>query len=280
MTSSYWAVDERRDIAALKITASALPLLPLSNPNQIKSGEPLILISHAAALPWSVSTGVVAAYRLADEVPGAGQGFRLIQFTAAASPGSSGGLLIDGQGRALGIVTGTLMAGQNLNFGVPIESVLGLADTLTAPRRFGNGVALKPFVPTPPKPVEARRDEAVAASTDASEILRKFKTLCVRTHTMNFDAAQVKTALVRTKGFSELGMVLVDDPNIADITLEISFTLPWDYPFEIRHRQTTVTLLTGKGNGPFSAPAGAASVAREAVKLLTPYRKGSNAAKK
>ena len=52
----------------------------------------------------------------------------------------------------------------------------------------------------------------------------------------------------------------------------LSYTFAWDYPFTVKHQNTSVVLLTGKGVGPFSGPAGAASVATELVKALKPYR--------
>ena len=47
-------VDARRDIAALKISAVGL-------------------IGSSSELPWSVATGTLAAYRMADELPGGGK---------------------------------------------------------------------------------------------------------------------------------------------------------------------------------------------------------------
>ena len=77
---------------------------------------------------------------MADEVPGAGSGYRLIQVTAPASPGSSGGVLVDERARALGIMTGSLSRGQNLNFAVPVDSVAGLA-TATGGTAFASGAS-------------------------------------------------------------------------------------------------------------------------------------------
>ena len=67
-------VDARRDVAAIRISASGLPVLPVAPANQVKPGEVVFLISQAAALPWAVSSGSLSAYRMADEVPGAGSG--------------------------------------------------------------------------------------------------------------------------------------------------------------------------------------------------------------
>ena len=114
------AADERRDIAALRIPASALPAISVAELAKARPGAKAYVIGHPLALPWSASEGVVSAVRMADEVPGAGQGYRIIQFTAPASPGSSGGVLLDEQGGAWGIVVAQLPAGQNVNF--PFQS--------------------------------------------------------------------------------------------------------------------------------------------------------------
>src|SRR5438552_3300361 len=121
------ATDERRDVAALRIPATGLPVLPTANSAEVRGGSPVYAVSNGAGLPWTASSGVLSATRLAEEVPGAGSGYRLLQFTASLSPGSSGGVLVDAQARALGIVVGFITPGQNVNFAVPVDSVAGLA---------------------------------------------------------------------------------------------------------------------------------------------------------
>jgi len=81
---------------------------------------------------------------MADDVPGAGSGYRILQFTAPLSPGSSGGVLVDAEARILGIVMGSLSVGQNINFAVPIESVAGLANA-SGGTRFDSGGRLQSF---------------------------------------------------------------------------------------------------------------------------------------
>jgi serine protease Do len=118
--------------AAIRIAASRLPVLPWADLAMVNAGDPVTVIANPAGLPWSVSSGVVSATRLADEVPGAGKGYRLLQFTASSSPGSSGGVVLDSRGAALALVVGELPKGQNLNFAVPFDGVLGLADAAPA----------------------------------------------------------------------------------------------------------------------------------------------------
>jgi hypothetical protein len=133
--------DRRRDVAALRIPVSGLPALPVTRLEEVKPGAAVYVVSNPSALSWTASSGILSAVRPADEVPGAGFGFRLIQFTAPVSPGSSGGVLVDSQGRALGIIVGS-ERGQNLNFAVPMENVLGLAEG-TSRTAFSSGMGLQ-----------------------------------------------------------------------------------------------------------------------------------------
>lgn len=283
-------VDQRRDVAAIKVTAVALPLLALAASAQAKAGETISVVSHPAALPWSASTGVISAFRMADEVPGAGSGYRLIQFTAPSSSGSSGGVVIDNHGSALGLIVGTLTGGQNLNFAVPIDSVVGLADT--APRKsFASGSDLNApanvVPPTPPFPPAIRRNEVtsgatpdepeksdlLSASKDRDFILRNFKTVYVDAQgAQYFGSDQLKAALGRNKDFEKLNIRIVDDRKVADTVLVVGYTFAWDFPFELKHQNTSIVLLSGKGVGPFSGIIGAADVANEFAKLAKPYR--------
>ncbi|OLB88171.1 MAG: hypothetical protein AUI12_05380 [Acidobacteria bacterium 13_2_20CM_2_57_6] len=136
------ASDERRDVAALRIAATGLPVLPVGNSTNAASGAAVFVVSNAVGLPWTASSGILSATRMAEDVPGAGSGYRILQFTAPLSPGSSGGVLVDAEARILGIVVGSLSVGQNINFAVPIESVAGLANA-SGGTRFDSGGRLQ-----------------------------------------------------------------------------------------------------------------------------------------
>lgn len=88
--------DPRRDIAVLRIRALNLQHLELADSDQIAVGQPVWAVGNPRGLQNSVSSGIVSAWRDASSIPGAGQGFRLIQTTAPISPGSSGGPLLAG----------------------------------------------------------------------------------------------------------------------------------------------------------------------------------------
>lgn len=119
------------------------------------------------------------------------------------------------------------------------------------------------------------QSELLKNSKDQDFILRNFKTMYVATKGIDFfDAAQMKAALKANPEFQKLNIRIVDDRNVADTVLIVSYTFAWDYPFELRHQNTTTVLLAGKGEGPFSGPLGAADVARVFVDLAKPWRTG------
>src|SRR5260370_1055208 len=101
------ASDERRDVAALRIPAGGLPVLPIGNCANAASGATVFVVSNAVGLPWTASSGILSATRTADDVPGAGSGYRILQFTAPLAPGSSGSVLVDAEARILAIVVGS-----------------------------------------------------------------------------------------------------------------------------------------------------------------------------
>jgi hypothetical protein len=117
------------------------------------------------------------------------------------------------------------------------------------------------------------QSERLKNSHDRDYILRNFQTMYVDARGAEFFGSdQMKAALGRNQNFARLNIRMVDDPRVADVVLVVSYTFAWDYPFTLRHQNTTVVLLAGKGEGPFSGPLGAASVASRFVKLMKPYR--------
>lgn len=113
----------------IKIAGFDLPVVELSNSNDVKSGEPVVAIGSPRGLQGTVTTGVVSAIR--DEPSGAG--FKVIQTDAAVNPGNSGGPLLNARGQAIGIVTAKLKGSEGLNFAVPINYLRGMLENLQKP---------------------------------------------------------------------------------------------------------------------------------------------------
>jgi len=113
-------VDERKDIVLLKLEAYGLTSAPLGNSEMVRTGETVTLIGSPEGLDLTVSTGIVSSIR------DSGEGYRLIQTTAAASSGSSGGGMFNEFGELIGIVTSKIMEAENITFAIPVNYVRGL----------------------------------------------------------------------------------------------------------------------------------------------------------
>ena len=116
-------VDERRDLVLLKIKAFNLTAASLGDSDDVQVGEDVVLVGSPQGLNLTVSEGVISAVRDSRD------GYRLLQTSAPASPGSSGGGMFNAYGELVGVVTSQITDGQNLNFGVPINYARGLLAT-------------------------------------------------------------------------------------------------------------------------------------------------------
>ena len=122
-------------------------------------------------------------------------------------------------------------------------------------------------------PDAPEKSELLKNAKDPDFILRNFKTMWVDARDAQyFGTTQLKAQLARNPGFAALNIRMVDDPKVADVILTVGYTFAWDYPFQVKHQNTTTVLLAGKGEGPFSGILGAADVAEEFVRIARPYR--------
>src|SRR5262249_48402618 len=104
------------------------------------SGNPDVKPFHTSATPAIDDTVFAVGNALGDGVvirdglltsltPEAQDGrWKWLRFSAAASPGNSGGPLLDAQGRVVGVVTAK-SPNENLNYALPIERVLQASDS-------------------------------------------------------------------------------------------------------------------------------------------------------
>jgi serine protease Do len=114
------------DLAVLKVTSGAHQCLTLG-PDRPSEGETVTVVGNPQGYEGSVSTGVVSAIR---------KGGDLIQFTAPISNGSSGGPLLDEEGRVIGIVQWAYVEGgtivENLNFAAGVPLIIRALNTETS----------------------------------------------------------------------------------------------------------------------------------------------------
>ena len=132
-------VDPDSDVALLRIDPAGLTLrpLPLGSSRALKVGAPVVAIGSPYGEPQSLSVGVISGLdRSIDSLTG----FSIdgaIQTDAAINRGNSGGPLVDGRGRVLGInsqIRSTGGGGEGVGFAVPVDTV---RRALTALREDG-----------------------------------------------------------------------------------------------------------------------------------------------
>jgi hypothetical protein len=232
--------DERRDVAALKIPAADLPAVTLRT-EEVKPGEKSYVISNPQGLKWTVADGLLSETRLADEIPDAGSGFRVLQFSAPVSPGSSGGLLTDENGLALGLIVASLTSGQNLNFAIPLASVKGLADSTQKIMAFGSGKSLE--LPQPVRPPSS----IDIVNSDPKEILRNARIFYIYSESELISAKMMENSLMKKPEFEKWQLTIVNEQKVADVLINVEHQLfTFDYRYTMSDRRTSIVLASGK----------------------------------
>lgn len=126
-------MDAKRDLALLKIKPGIITPVQLGDSSQVRIGQKVIAIGNPQGLQNTVSEGTISHIRSDVNVRGIEiyKGFKVFQITAAISPGSSGGALLDENGLLIGITSSSLtLAGtQNVNFSIPIDYVKPMLGT-------------------------------------------------------------------------------------------------------------------------------------------------------
>ncbi|MGH9947230.1 MAG: S1C family serine protease [Pyrinomonadaceae bacterium] len=117
---SILATDSRNDLALLAFEESksnASSVLKLTESDSPIIGQKIYVLSNPKGLTGTISQGIVSG-----EIRNI-NGIALLQIDAPISSGSSGGAVLNAQGEVIGIATGSLSTGQNLNFAVPTKSI-------------------------------------------------------------------------------------------------------------------------------------------------------------
>jgi 2-alkenal reductase len=126
------------DVGLLKVdpAAHAIRPLPLGRSSNVVVGEPVAAIGSPFGNENSLSVGVVSGTRRSiSSVTSEYQLVDAIQTDAAINHGNSGGPLLDGRGRVIGInaqIRSSSGAGEGVGFAVPIDTARRSMDELLA----------------------------------------------------------------------------------------------------------------------------------------------------
>jgi serine protease Do len=120
-------LDERVDLALVKIDTKGLPVAPLGDSNRTRVGEFVLALGHPFGLEQTVSFGIVS--RKGAPIQVAAPGFEFIQTDAAVNPGNSGGPLVNMAGEVVGVNSMAAVNG-TIGFAIPVNLVKALLPQL------------------------------------------------------------------------------------------------------------------------------------------------------
>ncbi len=132
-------VDERTDVAVLKIDAQGLPAVRLGDPDGLKVGEWVVAIGSPFGFDNSVTAGIVSAK--SRSLPGDSL-TQFIQTDVAVNPGNSGGPLFNLRGEVVGInsqIYSRTGGYQGVSFAIPIDLAVQVKDQLVANGKVERG---------------------------------------------------------------------------------------------------------------------------------------------
>lgn len=112
-------VDTMHDLVLLNVTDAMSPSLPLADSRQAAVGDEVFAVGNPQGLEGTFSQGIVSSIRSVESET-------LLQITAPISPGSSGGPVLNSEGKVIGIAVATFNGGQNLNFAIPANYLASL----------------------------------------------------------------------------------------------------------------------------------------------------------
>jgi serine protease Do len=126
-------LDERSDLALLKIEADDLSVLKLGKPGELEVGEWVLAIGSPFGLDYSVTAGIVSAKGRSLPTQNRDNYVPFIQTDVAINPGNSGGPLFNLDGEVVGVNSQiyTRSGGSiGLSFAIPVSVVVNVVDQL------------------------------------------------------------------------------------------------------------------------------------------------------
>ena len=133
-------IDEKTDVAVIKIDASNLTAAEFGNSDELVVGERIVAIGNPTGMnrAGSVTQGIVSGLKrlisVTNEETNETIEMEAIQVDAAINPGNSGGALINKYGQVVGINSSKMSSTQieGIGFAIPISTAKPIVDDLIA----------------------------------------------------------------------------------------------------------------------------------------------------
>jgi len=229
--------DPLSDLAVLRVGAGGpsglLTPAPLGDAATLRVGQLVVAIGNPMGLAGSVTAGVVSALGRslpADRSRAGRLVENVIQTDAALNPGNSGGALVDGRGRMVGV--NTAVAGIGLGLAVPIDAttrrIIAALMHDGRVRRAYLGVAggRRPLPPPVARAVGARAGmgvvEVVAASPAEESGLRAGDVIVVLDEVAVESAGDLQRLMVAERIGRTVSLRVVRDGQLVDVAVTLA----------------------------------------------------------
>lgn len=127
--------DPVTDLAVVLVQRQDLTPVEIGSSAYLAIGQPAVAVGNPLGLEGgpTVSAGIVSALNRTLFVDSGEELYGLVQTDAPIAPGSSGGALVDAQGRLIGITTAIAVSdvgAEGLGFAIPVDLVVGVVNDL------------------------------------------------------------------------------------------------------------------------------------------------------